>query len=49
MTDRTLGIDPEKMIEVAKGHEARLNLEIRGDGIITWEGYCHLRDLGAFA
>ena len=34
-----MGVEAETLIEAARGHEARLNLEIRGDGIITWEGY----------
>jgi hypothetical protein len=38
----------EKLIEVANRYRARLNREIGSDGTITWDGFCHLHDLGAF-
>jgi hypothetical protein len=44
-----LGVPAERILAAAKGHEAQLNREIGMDGTITWEGFCSLRQLSAWA
>jgi hypothetical protein len=44
-----LGVPAEQLLAVAKGHEAQLSPNMGMDGTITWEAFCCLRDLGAFA
>jgi hypothetical protein len=42
------GVAPDRLIALADEHRERLAKEIDDDLLITWEGFCWLRDLGAF-
>ena len=44
-----VGVTPDRLIALAGEHRERLAKEIGDDGLITWEGLCWLRDLGAFS
>ena len=43
-----LGIPIDRVSAVAKSHEAQLAPHIGMDGSITWEGFCFLREAGAW-
>jgi hypothetical protein len=41
-----LGVPADRVSALAKGHEAQLGANIGTDGTVTWEAFCHLRELG---
>ena len=44
-----LGVPAERLLVIAKSGERQLCPNISLDGMVTWEAFCLLRDLGALA
>ena len=45
---KRLGIAPDRLLAIAGDHRERLVRELGTDGLVTWEGFCWLRELGLF-
>src|ERR1700681_3009017 len=45
---RRLGVAPERWSTIDPKHYALLSKAVDRDGGITWEGFCHLYQLGLF-
>ena len=40
-----IGIEPDELLQVVKGHAPYLKKQVQDGGTITWEGFCLVRDL----